>query len=114
MIKYHKDESLRPLMERVKERYKLNHVKTKNVFLFRSTGSKSRAIARCWSFPKIWQKALELETHYVIEVIHERFEKLNEYQKEEVMLHELLHIPKSFGGGLRNHSLLLKERKKLR
>ena len=113
-IKYVKDDNLKPLMEKVKQRYKLNHIKTENVFCFRSFGSKSRAIARCWAFPKIWQQALNIETHYVIEVIHERFEKLNEMQKQEVMLHELLHIPKCFGGGLRNHNILKKERDKLR
>ena len=114
MIKYQRDESLRPLMEKIREKYCLSHIKTNNVFCFRSFGSKSRAIARCWSFPKIWQMALGLETHYVIEVISEKFDKLDESQKEEVMLHELLHIPKGFGGGLRNHSLLKKERGKLK
>jgi predicted metallopeptidase len=71
----------------------------------RSYGSKSRAIARIWSFPKIWQVALELSgPFYVIEAIHERYDKLDNKEKTKTMIHELLHIPQSFGGGLLGHN----------
>ena len=42
----------------------------------RSYGSKSRAIARIWAFPTIWQEALGIKPHYVIEVLSEKFDKL--------------------------------------
>jgi len=74
------------------------------VICLRSVGSKSRGvIARVHSFPKVWQKSLGLKAHYTIEVISERFDDLSTTQKEKVIIHELLHIPKSFGGGFRHH-----------
>jgi len=36
----------------------LSYIDPKRVIVFRSSGSKSRAFARIWSFPRIWQKAL--------------------------------------------------------
>jgi predicted metallopeptidase len=51
----------------------------------------------------VWQKSLDIKTHYTIEVISEHFDDLPTAEKEKVIIHELLHIPKSFGGGFRHH-----------
>jgi len=53
------------------------HIDGKRIVCFRSHGSKSRAIARIWSLPRIWQMALKLEAHYCIEVISHRYDKLS-------------------------------------
>lgn len=84
---------------------KLNlvHIDPKRVICFRSFGSTSRARARIWSFPRVWQLALSLPPHYVIEVISPRFDKLSEDDKKRVLIHELLHIPKNFSGSLLSH-----------
>lgn len=81
----------------------LNYIKIDNLVTFRSYGSKSRAIARIWSLPRIWQMALDKEAHYCIEVVSERFDKLSSSDKEKVLIHELLHVPKNFSGSLLPH-----------
>lgn len=79
------------------------HVKADNVVCFRSHGSKSRAIARIWALPRIWQDALSVEPHYVIEVLSEKFDGMPLEEKRKTLIHELLHIPKTFSGGLVPH-----------
>lgn len=81
----------------------LNFVKTERIIAFRSFGSKSRAIARIWSLPRIWQLALNTQAHYCIEVISEKYDKLSNGEQERVLIHEILHIPKNFSGALLPH-----------
>lgn len=80
-----------------------SHIKMKNIKAFRSFGSKSNARARIWSFPKIWQLALDLPPFYVIEVLSEKFDHLSADDKAKVLIHELMHIPKNFSGALVPH-----------
>jgi predicted metallopeptidase len=84
---------------------KLNfdHIDPKKIVAFRSFGSKSRARARIWSLPRIWQKALKVEPHYCIEVLSEKFDHLRSSEKKKILIHELLHIPKTFSGSLLPH-----------
>lgn len=81
----------------------LFYIKSQNVVTFRSFSSKSRAVARIWSLPRIWQIALKAEAHYCLEVISERYDKLSQTDKEKVLIHELLHVPKNFSGALLPH-----------
>lgn len=69
----------------------------------RGTGSTSRAIARIWSLPRPWQLALKIEPQYIIEVIAERFDRLSDSDKDRTLIHELMHIPKTFSGALVPH-----------
>lgn len=79
------------------------HLDGNRIICMRSYGSKSRAYARIWGLSRVWQKALKVKSHYTIEVIHPRFDKLSEEDQEKTLLHELLHIPKGFSGGLVPH-----------
>lgn len=90
-------------LSRIIDKLGLSYIKPSNIVTFRSYGSKSRAIARIWSLPKIWQIALQKEAHYCIEVVSERFDKLSQGDKEKVFIHELLHVPKNFSGSLLPH-----------
>lgn len=69
----------------------------------RSFKATSRARARIWSFPKIWQLALKTPAHYVIEVLSHHFDHLSEDDKTRVIIHELMHVPKNFSGALVPH-----------
>ena len=79
------------------------HLDSNRIICMRSYGSKSKAVARIWGLSRVWQKALEVKSHYTIEVIHPRFDKLSKEDQEKTLLHELLHIPKKFSGGLVPH-----------
>lgn len=81
----------------------LTHIDSSRIFCYRTSGSKSRSYARIWSFPKIFQSALDIKPAYVIEVLSRHFYKLNEDEKDKVLIHELLHIPKNFSGALLPH-----------
>lgn len=90
-------------LERIVPVIGLSHINVSQLHCFRSTQATTRAIARIWSFPKIWQMALNEKAHYSIEVISQRFDKLSDEDKDKVLIHELLHIPKNFSGALLPH-----------
>lgn len=81
----------------------LSHVNSSRIFCYKTSGSKSRSYARIWSFPKIFQRALNQKPAYVIEVLSKYFDKLNTDEQKKVLIHELLHIPKNFSGALLPH-----------
>ncbi len=74
-----------------------------NIHSFRSKNSKTRSYARIWGLPRIWQKALQKEASYIIEVISEKYDKLSEKERDKILLHEIVHIPKNFSGSLVPH-----------
>ena len=82
-----------------------NHVDLSNVGFLRSSGSTATyTIARCHGLGKAMQIGMQRKkSFYVIEVISERFDKLPRDEKIKVIIHELMHIPKSFGGGFIHH-----------
>ena len=91
------------IMEDVAYRLELKHVKPWRIVCMRSQGSKARAYARIWSLPKIWQQALRVEPHYVMEVLSEKYDALSKEEKEKTVIHELMHVPKTFSGSLVPH-----------
>lgn len=91
------------MMRAILKRTPFDHVKPSQITCMRSTGATSRAYARIWSFPKIWQKALSHPPHYIIEVLAHHFDKLSDDDKTRTIIHELMHIPKNFSGALVPH-----------
>ena len=94
------------LEEKVREIVKLaglTYVDVGRVKCVRSYGSQGRVYARIHSASRAFFTGLGMKPAYVIEFISENFDRLNEAEKEKIILHELLHIPKSFGGGLVSH-----------
>ncbi len=79
-------------------------LKTSRIFSYRSYNSSTRAYARIWGLSKIFQLALDLSPAYVIEVISEKFDRLPHHEQNKVLIHELVHIPKTFSGALAPHT----------
>ena len=105
-MKYEFAEDLQKIAEEISELL-FPHIDLSNVKCFRSSGTSSRrTIARCHALNKIMQKAIGIKAVYVLEFLIERFEKLSEEEKIKVVIHELMHIPKSFGGGFKHHDFV--------
>lgn len=102
-IKYYYDSELHLRTLKI-ARQLFPHVKEDRVKCFRSQGSSSRGtIARCHTIGKLMQLTIGVKAHYGIEFISETFDKLSREEQDKVIIHELMHIPKSFGGGFRHH-----------
>jgi predicted metallopeptidase len=83
------------------------YINMTRVKCFRSYGSSSkRTLARCHALNKIMQKALGIQAFYPLEFLSENFDKLSEDEQVKIIIHELMHIPKSFGGGFRHHDFV--------
>lgn len=83
------------------------HVILERVKCFRSYGTNSKGtIARCHTIGKLMQKAVGVKAHYALEFLSERFDKLGEEDKLKTIIHELMHIPKTFGGGFKHHDFV--------
>ena len=102
-MKWQRDFNVQTELRRLVKHLSFDHVKSNQIHAFRTHGSKSRAYARIWAFPKIFQQVLNVPPAYVIEVLSEKFDKLSDENKTKVLIHELLHIPKNFSGSLLPH-----------
>jgi len=102
-MKWEEAEDVQRELEHLLSILDLPHVDLTRIHCYRTHGSKARAYARTWGFPKIFQKALHVEPAYVIEVLSKYYDKLHEDEKRKVLIHELLHIPKNFSGALLPH-----------
>jgi len=91
------------IMKSVLKKDLFPYVDPKRITCMRSYKATSRARARIWSFPKIWQMALNTPAHYIIEVLSHHFDHLSTDEKTRVIIHELMHIPKNFSGALVPH-----------
>ena len=97
-------EDVRAMMIDIVTRLNMRYIDTDRVYCVRSGGSKARAYARVWGLSRIFQIAAGYPATYVIEVLSEHFDSLPEDRKQRVIIHELLHIPKTFSGALKSHS----------
>lgn len=91
------------MVEKILKSNLFSHVRQKNIYCVRSKGSRARAYARIWGLSRIFQFAAGYRPTYVIEVLSRYFDRLNEQEKIKVLIHELMHIPKTFSGSLLSH-----------
>jgi predicted metallopeptidase len=101
---YERASDVSELVSEIIEKLGFSHIPKHRVYCYRSYGSKSHnTLARVHSLPRIWQQALSEPAYYAIEVLSEQYDSLPHEEKEKTLIHELLHIPHSFGGGFRHH-----------
>lgn len=105
-MKYEKAYDIDEKVKEVVKKLSMRHVKTEHVSCIRSRGSKSNAIARCHALSVAMQKGMDRKGFYTLEFISERFDKMSEDEKIRIIIHELMHIPKTFGGGFRHHDFV--------
>ena len=91
------------IVKTVVKKLPFSYVDPTRIVCMRSQGATARARARIWSFPKIWQMALNKPAYYIIEVLSQHFDHLSKDDKTRVIIHELMHIPKNFSGALVPH-----------
>jgi predicted metallopeptidase len=104
MIRYELAPDIERQLGQIARSLKMNHIDLKRVKGVRSYGSTGQGIiARCHALPKVMQLALGQEAHYVIEILTEGYERLSEEAQIKILIHELMHIPETFGGGFRMH-----------
>jgi predicted metallopeptidase len=104
MIRYELAPDIEVQLKRIARRLKMDHIDLSRVKGIRSYGSSSEGvIARCHALPKVMQLALDMEAHYVIEILSEAYGRLHKEEQVKILIHELMHIPETFGGGFRMH-----------
>ena len=107
MIKYHRAPDIERRVCELIAALELAHIDPQRLACIRSRGSAARhTLARCHAMPRIMQAALGTKALYIVEVISERFDKLSQDDQTKTLIHELLHVPKSFGGGFKGHSFV--------
>ena len=79
------------------------HIKPNQIWCIRSFDAKTRAYARIWGMSRLFKEVAGLEPNYIIEVIAQRFDKLDRREKIKTLIRELMHIPKTFSGALLSH-----------
>jgi predicted metallopeptidase len=82
---------------------KMEHIDEKRIYCIRSFDAKTRAIARIWGMSRLFNEVCGIKPCYIIEVNAKRFDKLSQRDQIKTLIHELLHIPKTFSGALLSH-----------
>lgn len=88
-------------MRRIVRALGLGYISPARIRCVRVSGSRANALVRIWGLPPIFQDALRLRPHYVIEFMVPAFDRLSRREQDRVLIHELLHIPRTFSGGIR-------------
>jgi predicted metallopeptidase len=108
-MKYESAPDLQTRMLEIIEILKMEHIKLECVKCIRSFGSSTRnTIARCHALGKVMQLGMGTDAFYTIEFL-EAFDKMSKEDQDKTIIHELMHIPKAFGGGFRHHDFVCDE-----
>jgi predicted metallopeptidase len=102
-MKYEKAPEIKKTIELLVHELNHVHIDPKRIHCIRSFDAKTRAYARIWGMSKLFFEVAGIQPNYIIEVVAQRFDKLSEREKIKTLIHELMHIPKTFSGALLSH-----------
>ena len=104
MIRYELAPDIEKKLRLFARKLKMDYIDLDRVKGVRSFGSTGRGtVARCHALPKVMQLALGIDAHYVIEILTENYNRQSKEEQDKILIHELMHIPETFGGGFRMH-----------
>lgn len=75
-----------------------------------SNGARAKVYARIYGLPKAIQVGHSLPPFYTVEFLCNNCLNLADSKVLEILIHELLHIPKTASGGLRPHGNIVNQR----
>lgn len=108
-MKYEYSESLQVLAEDVSRRL-FPHIETSRIKCFRSYGSSAGGVvARCHALGKLMQQAMDCDAFYALEFLGEKFNKMSTGEKVKIVIHQLMHVPKSVGRDFNRHDVVTDE-----
>jgi predicted metallopeptidase len=102
-MKYERAPEIKKKIEVLVRELGFTHVDPSRIHCIRSLDAKTRAYARIWGMSKLFFEVAGIQPNYIIEVVAKRFDKLDEREKIKTLIHELMHIPKTFSGALLSH-----------
>ncbi len=102
-MKYNKAPDVKKRIGQLIKVLEFKHIKSSKVHCIRSFDSTSRMYARIWGMSKLFKEVAGIEPNYIIEVNAKYFDKLPYERQTMTLVHELMHIPKTFSGALLSH-----------
>ena len=107
MVRYVRTPEMEKVVRKIIEDLSLHYIDSSRIRCVKSYQSKSlKTHARIHTASRAFFVGVGMPPIYVIEFISDNFDKLSEEEKIKVIIHELLHIPRSFSGGLVTHGRL--------
>ena len=77
-MKVEKAPDVQEKLEKIVDALEMRHIISARIICMRSYGAKANAYARIWNLPSIWREALEINPFYVIEVLSQHYDPLDE------------------------------------
>ncbi len=103
-ITYHHAQDIEKQIRDIVRKLGMTHIDSDRILCLRSHGSKAKkSFARSYKFSKARRGKLGVKSQYAVEVISENFDTLSKAAKTKTLIHELLHIPKTFRDRFKDH-----------
>lgn len=102
-MKYALAPEIKKDIKQLVKKLKFTHIVPSQIYCIRSFDAKTRAIARIWGMAPLFHEVAKVPVNYIVEVVAQRYDKLDRREQIKTLIHELMHIPKTFSGALLSH-----------